>query len=182
MSRTVKYVLYTYRKYSENGEQKWKLSRSNEGDTVESVLKYNTSKRYSLVKEVTTITNEEIDNSCMGLKVFKMNDVEWWCTHMELKEFYSWYLKEHGLDPEDNPLDEIKECDLDSDGMWLEFEDEENIYRLDKELNGFDEVCKGGIGDIKRTSNGIIEMVSFRKAIDMFGVYDGSFCIASTEY
>ena len=115
------------------------------------------------------------------LKVFKMNDYEWWCTHIGLKEFYTWYLKEYGLDTEDNPLDDIVECDLDNDGMWFEFKDEANICRLEKELNGLNEVCKGGIGDIKRTSYGIIEMVSFRKAIDLIG-YDGPFCIGSTEH
>ncbi len=117
-----------------------------------------------------------------NLKVFKMNDMEWWCTHMSLDEFYPWYLEEHGLAEDDNPRDEIEECDLDNDGMWFFFDDEENIKRLEKELKGFDELCKGGIGDIERKYDGIAEMVSFRKAIELNGKYTGSYCIATTDW
>lgn len=116
------------------------------------------------------------------LKVFKMNDYEWWCSHEGLEEFYPWYLKEHGLDSEDNPLDDITELNIDEEAMWWLFDDEENLVRLEKELDGYDERCKGGLGDIERREDGIAEMVTFRTAIKLSGKYTEPFCLASTNY
>ena len=116
------------------------------------------------------------------LKVFKMNDYEWWCSHEDLKEFYPWYLKEHGLDPADNPIDDITESNIDKEVMWWLFDDEENLNRLEKELAGYDGICKGGLGDIERRGDGIAEMVTFRTAIELSGDYTEPFCLASTNY
>ena len=115
------------------------------------------------------------------LKVFKMNDYEWWCTDKELEEFYPWYLKEHGLDPEDNPLEEVAECDLDNDGMWWDYDDENEKQRLLNELGEHDGiVTPKGIGSIKKFDGEPREQISFRKAIQLNGAYIEPFCIAST--
>ena len=115
------------------------------------------------------------------LRVYKMNDYEWWVTHMALDKFYQWYLDEYGLEPNDNPLDDVIEFDINNEGMWYLFYDDENIARLEKELNGHDSSCKGGMGDIERKSEGIAEMITFRKAIELSGGYTGPYCIACTE-
>lgn len=115
-------------------------------------------------------------------RVFKMNDYEWWVTDTDLETFYPWYLKDQGLDEEDNPLDEIKEYDIDNEGMWYLHDDEDNLKRLEKELKGYDSKGNGGMGDIERKSDGIYELITFRKAIELSGKYTEPFCIATTNY
>ena len=184
----VEYVVYFLKPCLNNGIQSWNLIENCRYGTFEEAKKSIEGKRgrYSIAKEVTTTVNEEVDNSHMRLKVYRMNDCEWWCTHLEIEEFYDWYLKEHGLDQEDNPLEDVEECDLDKDGMWWEYEDEYNKDRIAKTYerkkdNDVSEVHHTSIGSIDYFNNELCEMVSFRKAIDLYGLYNGSFLIACTE-
>ena len=186
----VEYVVYLYKSILNNGTQSFKLVENSRYSTFEEAEKSLVGKksRYCIAKEVTTVVNEKVDNSRMRLNVFRMNDIEWWCTHMDLKEFYTWYLKEHGLDPEDNPLDEVSECDLDKQGMWWIYEDSINQKRLAKayekqgDIEKHHKGYKTCIGQVRDCYNGkYAEMIPFRKAIDLYGLYTGPFCIAATE-
>lgn len=52
------------------------------------------------------------------IKVYKMNDYEYWVSKWDVKATNEWYLKEHELEEQENPLEDIRECDLDTERMW----------------------------------------------------------------
>lgn len=54
------------------------------------------------------------------IKVYKMNDYEWWASKLSIEDTEAFYEKEIG---EVNDLEDIEECDIDKEGMWWELED-----------------------------------------------------------
>ena len=128
------------------------------------------------------------------VKVFKMNDCEWFATNLNLDDLYKWYLKEYGLEPEDNPFDEIIECDLDNEGMWwyLECDTDEHQMALFREfiqnasIEERKNQCykKGQIGEIKwfNCCGAWGKKISFRDAIKLNGYFTEPYCIACSEY
>ena len=120
-------------------------------------------------------------------KVYRMNDYEWWASNLTPEETLEHYMLETGIEPEDTyPVEEITECNLDKDGMFIPLEDSEKIAELEK--SGLSEqivkVGHGyGFGTIKKFNCEWFIKVPFRKALEYnkFSVDDKPFCIASTE-
>lgn len=48
------------------------------------------------------------------IKVYKMNDHEWWASPWDIETTNEYYKKEHGLTEEENPIEEIEECSIDA--------------------------------------------------------------------
>lgn len=117
------------------------------------------------------------------VKVYKMNDYEWWASKLSPEETEAFYNRETG---EVNDFDEIRECDIDSEGLWWTFEPgtKEHEEALIK-LNGLDRWQQGvnrTSGDLINKGGDIQEWISFREAIERSGEYTEPYCIASTEY
>ncbi|HBJ1650913.1 TPA: hypothetical protein LA460_000132 [Clostridium botulinum] len=62
------------------------------------------------------------------LKVYKLNDYEWYITPWNITDTLKWYNEEF----EDYITEEdILESNLDTEGMWWETEDKNDIERLE---------------------------------------------------
>jgi lysyl-tRNA synthetase class II len=118
-----------------------------------------------------------------NIKVYKMNDYEWWASDLSAEETNELYKQEIG---EENDLEDIEECDIDKEGLrWnLESGTKEHEEAVRK-LNGL--VCTGNagnnaFGDIVNNGGNISIYISLREAIEKSGEYKEPFCIASTEW
>jgi hypothetical protein len=111
------------------------------------------------------------------ISVFKMNDYEWWASNLSLEETKKYYEKVFG---EDIEIEDIKECDIDKEGMWWVTEDEQDIQRI-----GENDECmhiKREFGDLRRIYGEVYKYIPFRLALMKNGEIKEPFCIASTEW
>ena len=53
-----------------------------------------------------------MDNSTIekGIRVYKMNDYDWYASKWSIEDTNEWYKKEFALDDDENPIDEIRVC------------------------------------------------------------------------
>ena len=124
-----------------------------------------------------------------NIRVFKMNDYEWWASKWDMKRTNEWYKKEHGLSEEDNPLEDIRECNLDTEGMWWETEDKEDIERLGdhdeiisiEKINGMTKT-KATFGNLQRKYGEVYKFISLREAVEKDMNFKVPYCIGSTEW
>lgn len=124
-----------------------------------------------------------------SIKVYKMNDYEWWASKLSPRETRDIYLKEYGLDEEDNPLEDIRECNINKEGMWWRTTDEKDLGTIGDlhEIVNYENVIgnaerKPMFGNLTRTSEDVFVYISFKEAIRRHGEYEGPYRIASTEY
>lgn len=123
------------------------------------------------------------------IKVYKMNDYEWWASKLNKRETLDFYLKETGLDEDENPLEDIIECDIDNEGMWWLTEDIEDLEKLgdNDEIVSYKivhgrRIKKPEPGNLIRRSREVYKYITFREAIEKNGEYEEPFCIASTDW
>ena len=116
------------------------------------------------------------------IKVFRLNDYEWWATKGELEDLIEWYRENiDNSESVEEMLDEAKECNLDTEGVWYETIDENDI----KILGEHDELLNKnltGFGSLKRYGSSICKLISFREAIGYDLNFTEPYCIASSEY
>lgn len=124
-----------------------------------------------------------------SIKVYKMNDYEWWASRLDPRETLDIYLKECGLEEEDNPIDYISECDIDKEGMWWQTESEEDLKTLGDldEIVNYEEVNgrprrRPKFGNLIRRYGEVFKYIPFREAIQRNGTYKDPYMIASTEW
>ena len=109
------------------------------------------------------------------MKVYKMNDYEWIASNWDARKTLDWYLKETGLSEEDNPLEDVRECDLDKDGMWWECLDREHINEL--EAQGITKTLKTKkpqFGNLEKVGNRWYVYIPFREALKRYGFTEDS--------
>ncbi|XZN14526.1 hypothetical protein ACSW9O_15780 (plasmid) [Clostridium perfringens] len=109
-----------------------------------------------------------------GIRVFKMNEYEWYAAKLEYcEDINEWYIS-HIVD--DNNLDNVELVNLDTNGVWWETKDINDIHKLgDKE-----ELCTGEIlidgvkyaqfriGDLYKKDDIYYKLISFREAIKTY--------------
>lgn len=124
-----------------------------------------------------------------NIKVYKMNDYEWWASKLGKKETNEFYKKELRLTEEDNPSEDIKECNIDKEGMWWETVEEKDLERLGDadEIIGFENFNgmtrrKVQFGNLMRIGGEVYKFIPFREAIKNCGAYEEPHMIASTEW
>lgn len=124
-----------------------------------------------------------------SIKVYKMNDYEWWASRLDPRETLDIYLKEYGLEEEDNPIDYISECDIDKEGMWWQTESEQDLKTLGDldEIVNYEEVNgrprrKPKFGNLIRRYGEVFAYIPFREAIERSGPYKDPYMIASTDW
>lgn len=109
--------------------------------------------------------------------IFQVDEYSWYAAH-SIMEFLNWYHQ--NIDSIEIP-DEISEMTMiepENGTMWSN----QNITQEDIEALGeLDELCRGGIGDLKRVQGEIFKHVTFA---DVLGDedFDEPFEIASTEW
>lgn len=118
------------------------------------------------------------------LYVYQMDDCEWWLSHLSIKETRDIFIKEYGLSEEDVDIEEIRECDLEKDGMFWRFDEQPEIEILIQAL------LKGEVSQrIKFKGKDICQLdvdgveiwVPFKRAIELSGGYEKPYMIATTE-
>lgn len=128
-----------------------------------------------------------------SVKVYKMNDYEWWASKLCPRETRDIYLEEYDLDKDDNPLEDIRECNIDEEGMWWRTTDENDLKAIGDlhEIVNYENVMgnaerKPKFGNLSRIDGEIFIYIPFRNAIQRHradaGSYEGPYMIASTEY
>jgi hypothetical protein len=120
------------------------------------------------------------------IKVYKMNDYEWWASNLSAEETNAFYKQEIG---EENDLEDIEECDIDKDGMWWTLDQESKEYEEIQiefiRTNGENiKMLKQdrSFGDLTKSGCDILKYIPLREAIERIGEYTKPFCIASTEW
>jgi len=124
-----------------------------------------------------------------NIRVYQMNDCEWWASKLDKRATLNFYLKETCLTEEENPIEEVRECDIDKEGMWWETDDPEDIERLGdadevigtKEVNGMT-VREIQLGNLMRIDGQIYKFIPFREAIKKYRDYKEPYMIACTEW
>jgi hypothetical protein len=126
-----------------------------------------------------------------NIKVFKMGDYEWWATKFNKEETLEWYIEESGLLEDEVSMDEMKECDLDKEGMWWETNDPEDIKKLGDadEIVGIEKINgrtrkRVRFGNLMRRGAEVYKFIPFREALEKYGDFEESscFCLATTEW
>lgn len=111
------------------------------------------------------------------IKIFRLDDYSWYAAH-NLMEFLNWYHK--NIDSIETPddLSELEIIEPEDGTMWSN----ENITQEDiEELGDAEEICRGGIGDLKRLDGYIYKVQTFA---DVLGDEDikEPYEIASTNW
>lgn len=113
------------------------------------------------------------------LKVFKMNDYEWWVTNGYAEDLNDYYNEHIG----ENSIDDVELCDLNKDGMWYKTNDKEDIEALgDSDEMYSVESKETQFGDLMRKDDDVYKFISFREALAKVSSFTEPYCIASTEW
>lgn len=99
------------------------------------------------------------------MKVFKMNEYDWMAANT-LEEAIEVYKKDY-----DGEIDqtELRECDLDTEGQYIEYEDEEEIEKLNNRGIDVDIMkCNYGFGSLRKFYGEWFVKVPFREAIKYY--------------
>ena len=126
----------------------------------------------------------EVISTLYEIKVFKMNDYEWWATKWDADKTNDWYNKHI----EDNDIEDLELCNLDSEGMWYETKEKEDIDKLgdSDELISYEvvnnkKVPKAKFGDLKRYGGDVYKYISFRDAVAFDIYFKEPYCLASID-
>lgn len=121
------------------------------------------------------------------MKVYQMNDYEFWVSPWDKRRTLDYYLEYMEIDEKDNPIESIRECDIDKEGVWFEIEDKADIERLGEsdEILHYKKTNQGLIikpefGDLMKKNDVMYKYISFREAIEKIGEYNEPYCIVST--
>lgn len=119
------------------------------------------------------------------LKVYKIEDCEWWVSDLSLEETVQVYCKEYGFRFDEFDMDDgIKECDIENEGMYWSFDISE-VELLIKALLQQDTKRTIFVDENKidlAIGDGASIWIPFKRAIELDRAYKGPYCIASTEY
>ena len=128
--------------------------------------------------------NQKFIEETNKVKVYRMNDYEWWASRWDIEKTNKFYLKDTGLDEEENPTEDIVELNIDKYGMWAMTGDKEDINKIgdSEEVMYKDQRGKIHFGSLKRMGDEVFKYISFREAIGKDLEFTEPYCIASTEY
>lgn len=121
-----------------------------------------------------------------NLHVYKMNDCEWWLSHLSIEETRELFLKEYGLDEDECPIDEIYEEDINTFTRY----DEVDYNNMNTELLlKFSKNKREGIRYVDyngKKYDGIynewFEISNIDRILEIDGEYTEPYLVACTEY
>lgn len=121
-----------------------------------------------------------------NIKVYRMDDCEWWASKWDKERTNDFFNEEYGTD---NELEDIKECDIDKEGMWCETADTKDTERLGEyeELISTEKVNgmtrrKISFGDLIRKDELVFKYIPFREVLKIQGDFQEPYMIATTEW
>ena len=112
------------------------------------------------------------------MKVYRLNECEWYATNGTLGQLIGWYDK--NVDSIDDPdeICDIEECNLETEGMWSD----SNVTPDDiKKLGNLDEYCSNPpeFGDLMRQGGEVVKYQSFKDILGNDDIKE-PYCIASS--
>lgn len=121
-----------------------------------------------------------------NIKVYRMDDYEWWASKWDKEKTNNFFNKEYGTE---NEIKYVEECDLDKDGMWYTTNNPEDIEELGdndeiisiKKANGMTK-REVAFGDLMRRDGEVFKYMSFRNVLKLYDDFKDPFMIASTEW
>lgn len=122
----------------------------------------------------------------MSLKVFRMNEYDW-VVAKEMDEAIDWYEELTGEKFSQEDIDDIEECDLEKDGQYTTFEDEQRIVEFEAE--GIEEViipvegnpCKHDFGSLLKWEGEWCIKVPFKDVLPTLEDYKEPYITATTQ-
>lgn len=101
-----------------------------------------------------------------GIRVYQMNDSEFFASKWSIEETNEWYKKEYGIDEVDNPTEEICLCDLDAEVVWRETTDENDLEVIGQ-FNGVSGYYGpiSSAGDLEAIGSKVYKCLSLRQAL-----------------
>lgn len=108
-----------------------------------------------------------------------MNDYDWVASKLTKEQTNDYYCKEFS---DDNDIENVTECNLDTEGMWWETNDKADIKTLGDNDEFIQDNKKCTIGDLMRRGNDTYKIIPFRKAITLMGDYSEPYIISTTEW
>lgn len=131
--------------------------------------------------------NKEINVKWVeNVKVYRMDDCEWWASKWNEEETNKFFNEEYGTE---NEIEDVKECNMDKDGMWYttnnpkdieELGDNDEIMSIEK-VNGMKK-RKVAFGNLMRRDGEVFKYMSFRDVLKLNGDFENPFMIATTEW
>lgn len=100
-----------------------------------------------------------------NIRVYRMNESEWWASPWGKKETHDFYIKTHSLKESDSPIELVTESNIDNNYTWDE------IYRVPinttiKQYEKYGKMNKPKAGDIALIEGHLYKYISFRTAIE----------------
>lgn len=117
-------------------------------------------------------------NQLNMIKVYKMNDCDWYASKWSEEKTNDWYNK----NVTDNELDDVELVDLDKDGVWWQTCDEKDIKRLGEANELIGSTGHPETGDLYRSGSDVFKWITLREAILYDLDFQEPYCIAYTEY
>lgn len=114
------------------------------------------------------------------IRVYRVNEYDWVASNLDMEETNEWYKKEYGLDEEENPLEDVRECSLINEGAWCITYDEKDITRLGENDEAKKDISMTSIGDLKREYLEVLKYTSFEEMLRNAD-FEEPTVIASTE-
>lgn len=136
---------------------------------IEHVFKMDDFKRFLMQQET---------KKPEAIHVYNMGDGTWVAADTLLNAL-TWY-NENVTDIEVDYLNEMRECDIDTEGTWWETDAPEDKERIGEEHTWSRESDKRNFGDLIKTSDGIFKYTSFREVINSEG-YTEPYVISAEE-
>lgn len=159
-------------------------NRSECYEILNPVVDENLIKLANVIKLRTGKTEDWYMQDDPEIKIYNMDDCEYWISDLSEEETAKIYCEEYGLKlGEDINVEEIEECDLDNGGMYWNFETKE-IDLLIKALLGDESSEKLTVDGSElyiANCDGTCIWVPYRRAIELDGPYTKPHMIACTE-
>lgn len=114
-----------------------------------------------------------------NIKIYKMDDYDYVVAN-NIKEAIEFYTNEMSIDEDE--LD-IKECNIDKEGMWIETMDKKDLEKLKniKEII-YRTNDKIEFGSLMKKYNKVYKFTSFREVIKQNGEYIQPYIIATIDW
>ena len=122
-----------------------------------------------------------------NLHIYKMDDCEWWLSHLSIEETRELFIKEYGLNENECPIDEIYEEDIDIYYRYKKIDDKNVIKELMSTTINFDKnfnTNKFKLNNkVYRCINGNWYEAQFiNRILEIDGEYTEPYLVACIEY
>lgn len=107
-----------------------------------------------------------------------MNDCSWFASKWTLEETNKFYESTY----DENDIEEVKEVDIEKEGMWIETTDPNDIISIGDSDEISSTFTYSHLGDLMRRGNEVYKFTSYKEVIALNGDFKEPYEIATTEW